>query len=291
MFRGSIVAIVTPFRNGKFDERTYTDLINWHIEQGTHGIVSCGTTGESATLTHEEHGRVIEVAVAAAAKRIPVIAGTGSNATGEAIALTDHARQAGADAALLVCPYYNKPTQEGLYRHFMAVADAVDLPQFVYNVPGRTVSEVDADTMARLAAHQNIVGVKDAGGSLAKTADIIGLCGPDFIVLSGDDFVTLPMMAIGGRGVISVTANVVPDKIAALVEAAEAGDYDRARELHYQTRELSNAMFLESNPIPVKTALALMGKIEEEFRLPLCEMSHMNREKLQSAMRRMELIE
>jgi len=290
MFSGSIVALVTPFDNGRIDEEKFTDLINWHIEQGTRGIVACGTTGESATLSHEEHARVIDLCVEVCAGRIPVIAGTGSNSTSEAISLTIHAAEAGADAALLVTPYYNKPSQEGLYQHYKAIADAVDIPQIVYNVPGRTASEVLPETMARLAGHKNIIGVKDAGGSLVKTADTIGLCEPGFIVLSGDDFLTVPMISIGAKGVISVTANIVPGKIAAMVDAANSGDFARARQLHYETRELSNAMFFESNPTPVKTALAMMGKIREEFRAPLCPISQMNREKLYSVMARMELV-
>ncbi len=290
MLSGSIVALVTPFADGAIDEEKFTDLVNWHIEQGTRGIVACGTTGESATLSHEEHARVIDLCVEVVAGRIPVIAGAGSNSTSEAISLTMHAAEAGADAALLVTPYYNKPSQEGLYQHYKAIADAVDIPQIVYNVPGRTASEVSPETMARLARHKNIIGVKDAGGSLVKTADMIGLCEPDFIVLSGDDFLTVPMMSIGARGVISVTANIVPDKIAAMVDAADSGDFARARQLHYETRDLSNAMFFESNPTPVKTALAMMGKIREEFRLPLCQVSQMNREKIYSVMERMELI-
>ncbi len=289
MFSGSIVAIVTPFKDGVFDEAAYTDLINWHIDQGTNGIVPCGTTGESATLSHEEHSIVIEHCIEVVNKRVPVIAGTGSNSTTEAIELTKQAANAGADAALLVSPYYNKPTQEGLYLHYSAVADAVDIPQFIYNVPGRTASVVAPSTMARLAEHKNIAGVKEAGGDLAKTADTIALCGPDFIVLSGDDFLTLPMLSIGAKGVISVTANVVPDKVAAMVNSAESGDMEQARALHYETRALTNALFLETNPIPVKTAVALLDRINEEFRLPLCAMAQMNREKLIFAMQKMGL--
>lgn len=290
MFKGSIVAIVTPFKKGKLDEDAYVELINWHIEEGTQGIVPCGTTGESATLSHEEHARVIDLCVEAVNKRVPVIAGAGSNSTAEAIALTEGAAKAGADAALLLSPYYNKPTQEGLYQHYKAIAEAVDIPQFIYNVPGRTACEVLPATMARLAENKNIIGLKEAGGDLAKTADTMALCGSDFIVLSGDDFLTFPMMTLGARGVISVTANVVPGKIAELVNAAESGDMETARRLHFETRELTNAMFLETNPIPVKTALVMLGRVEEEFRLPLCPMSRIKREKLQTTMKRMGLI-
>ncbi len=290
MFKGSIVAIVTPFKDGKIDEKAYTDLINWQIEEGSSGIVPCGSTGESATLTHEEHARVINLCVEVVNKRVSVIAGSGSNSTAEAIELTKVAAKAGADAALLLSPYYNKPTQEGIFQHYWAIADAVDIPQFIYNVPGRTASEVSSTTMARLAEHPNIVGLKEAGGDLAKTADTISMCGPDFTILSGDDALTYPMMALGAKGVISVTANVAPNKIAALVSAIDEGDIAGARRLHFETRELTNAMFYETNPIPVKTALAAMGRIEAEFRLPLCAMSQMNKEKLRAVLNRMGLV-
>ena len=232
---------------------------------------------------------MIELCVEITRKRIAVIAGSGSNSTAEAVSLTNSAATAGADAALLLSPYYNKPTQEGIYRHYKTVADAVDLPIFIYNVPGRTASEVKPETIARLAKHKNIAGLKEAGGDLEKTTETMALCGPDFTVLSGDDALTFPMMAMGARGVISVTANVVPGKIAELTASAQAGDMARARELHYETRELTGAMFLETNPIPVKTALAIMGRIREEFRLPLCEMSQTNREKLQTTLLKMGL--
>ena len=291
MFKGSIVALVTPFSAGKVDEKSYVELIEWHIEQGTHGIVPCGTTGESATLTFEEHKRVVELCVNTVDKRIPVIAGAGSNSTAEATILTKYAADAGADAALLVSPYCNKPTQEGLYRHYMTIASSVSLPFFIYNVPGRTAMAVSPETIARLSTHENIIGVKDAVGNLSHTSNVIGLCGDDFTVLSGDDFLTFPMMAIGGKGVISVSANIVPNKISAMTDAFYAGEWDRAKELHYETQDLSSAMFIESNPIPVKTALALMGKINGELRLPLCEMSQMNNEKLQAVLRKMSLLD
>lgn len=291
MFKGSIVAIVTPFKDGEVDEKAYADLINWQIEEGSSGIVPCGSTGEAATLTHEEHARVINLCVEVVNKRVSVIAGSGSNSTAEAILLTKVAAKAGADAALLLSPYYNKPTQEGIYQHYRAIAEAVDIPQFIYNVPGRTASEVSSMTMARLTEHPNIVGLKEAGGDLGKTADTIAMCGPDFTILSGDDALTYPMMLLGAKGVISVTANVAPNKIAALVSAVESGDMAEARRLHFETRELTNAMFYETNPIPVKTALAAMGRIEGEFRLPLCAMPQMSKEKLQLVLNRMGLVE
>jgi 4-hydroxy-tetrahydrodipicolinate synthase len=290
MFKGSIVALVTPFRGGAVDETAFAGHINWVIGAGAGGVVPCGTTGESATLTHAEHHRVVELCVEVVNKRVPVIAGTGSNSTAEAIDLTRHAAKAGADGALLLSPYYNKPTQEGLYRHYMAVADAVDLPQLVYNIPGRTAVEIFPSTMARLSAHKNIVGVKDAVGNLGKTSETILLCGPEFLVLSGDDGLTLPMMALGAHGVISATANLIPGRMAALVRAAAEGDFAEARRIHYDAVGLMDAMFIETNPIPVKTALAMMGKMAEEFRLPLCPMAQMNREKLSMALRKAGLI-
>jgi len=290
MFKGSIVAIVTPLKDGEIDEKAFTDLINWQIEEGSSGIVPCGSTGESATLTHDEHARVINLCVEVVNKRVSVIAGSGSNSTAEAIELTKVAAKAGADAALLLSPYYNKPTQEGIYQHYWAVAESVDIPLFIYNVPSRTASEISSTTMARLAEHPNIAGLKEAGGDLSKTADTMAMCGPDFTVLSGDDALTFPMMALGAKGVISVTANVAPDLIAALVSSAEAGDMAEARRLHFETRELTNAMFSETNPIPVKTALCALGRIKEGFRLPLCAMSQMKKEKLQFILNRMGLL-
>ena len=290
MFKGAIVALVTPFRNGKVDETAFVDLINWIIESGADGVVPCGTTGESATLTHDEHHRVIELCVETVNKRVPVIAGTGSNSTSEAVSLTKHAALAGADGALLLSPYYNKPTQEGLYQHYMAVADGADIPQIVYNIPGRTACEILPSTMARLAAHENIAGVKDAVGDLNKTSEVISLCGPEFSILSGDDGLTLPMMAIGGHGTISATANLVPGQMAAMVRAAAGEDYIEARRIHFELMPVINAMFIETNPIPVKTGLAMMGKVKEEFRLPLCPMAQMNREKLQMALKKAGLI-
>ncbi len=290
MFKGSIVAIVTPFKNGKFDEKAYSRLIEWHIAQGTHGIVPCGTTGEASTLDFKEHYRVIEVAVKTARKRIPIIAGTGANSTDEAIDLTKKAKRLGADGALLVTPYYNKPTQEGLYRHYKAVAEAVNIPIILYNVPGRTAVNMLPSTVARLAEIKNIVAIKEATGDMKQSSELIRLCGDRIAVLSGDDFTTLTQLALGGRGAISVTANIAPKDSADMFNAWERGDLETARKLHYKLEPLNSAMFIETNPIPVKTALAMMGKIKEEFRLPLCEMSQANKEKLKNALKNAKLI-
>lgn len=284
MFKGAICAIVTPFKNGKVDEEKLRELIEFQIENGTDGIVPCGTTGESPTLSYEEHNRVIEITVEAVKKRVPVIAGTGSNSTEEALELTRHAYEVGADAALMVTPYYNRPTQEGLYQHYKYLAEAIPIPIIVYNVPSRTGCNVLPETMARLAKISNIVGVKEASGSLKQMQEIITLCGKDFSVLSGDDYFTFPLMCLGGHGIISVVSNVAPKDMAEMVDAFEAGKLDRAREIHYRMTPLVDALFIETNPIPVKTALAMMGMIEEEMRLPLCAMSEGNREKLRRAM-------
>jgi 4-hydroxy-tetrahydrodipicolinate synthase len=280
MFRGAIVAIVTPFKNGKVDEAALRKLVEFQIKNGTDGIVPCGTTGESSTLSHEEHDRVIEVVIDAAKKRVPVIAGTGSNSTAEAIRLTRHAYKAGADGALMVCPYYNRPTQEGLYQHYKAIAEAVPIPIIVYNIPGRTGVNINPDTLARLAKIKNIVGVKEASGSIKQMSDVIHLCGPKFDVLSGDDLFTLPLMAMGGHGVISVISNVAPADMAAMVDAFVAGDLKKARTLHYKMVPLIDILFVETNPTPVKAVLAMMKKISYEVRLPLYKLSDANYEKL-----------
>jgi 4-hydroxy-tetrahydrodipicolinate synthase len=291
-FQGSIVALVTPFRNGRVDEAKLRELVEFHVAHGTDGIVPCGTTGESPTLTHDEHKRVVEVVVEAARGRIPVIAGTGSNCTAEAIDLTRHAERAGAQAALVVNPYYNRPTQEGLYRHFRAVAEATSLPIFVYNIQSRTAVNVETPTLARLARDcRNIVGVKEASGSLDQMSQVISACGPEFTVLSGDDNLTLPLMAIGGRGVISVIANIVPREVVELTHAALDGDFKRARELHYRLYPLARAAFMETNPIPIKEAMAMAGMLEPEFRLPMCRMSEANRERLRETLRQYGLAE
>jgi len=284
MFKGAIVAIITPFKNGQVDEEALRKLIEFQIENGTSGIVPCGTTGESATLTHEEHDRVIEITIDAVKKRIPVIAGTGSNSTAEALRLTKHACEAGADGALVVCPYYNRPTQEGLYQHYKAIAEEVPLPIVVYNIPGRTGVNLNPDTLARLAKIPNIVGVKEAAGSIKQMSDIIGLCDPDFDVLSGDDAFTLPLLALGGKGIISVISNVAPADMAEMVSAFEAGDLEKARRLHYKMIPLIDSLFVETNPVPVKAALSMMGMIEYELRLPLCKLTQGSYDRLKKAM-------
>jgi len=290
MFHGSLVAIVTPFKKGKVDEKALGDLIDWQIAQGTHGIVPCGTTGESATLTHEEHERVVAFTIEAAKGRVPVIAGTGSNSTDEAVTLTKHAKKAGADGALLITPYYNKPTQEGLYRHYKAVAEAVDLPIVLYNIPGRTSVNMLPPTVARLASFKNIVAIKEGSGSLQQVSDIIQACGERMAVLSGDDALTLPMMAIGAKGVITVTANIAPKDMAKMTDAFAAGKLAEARKLHYKMSPLFAALFYETNPIPVKEALGMMGKCSAELRLPLCPMAADTREKLSRALKDYGLI-
>lgn len=290
MFSGSLVAIVTPFRNGRVDERALAELIEFQIANGTDGIVPCGTTGESATLTHHEHQRVVEFTVEVVNKRVSVIAGSGSNSTDEAIALTKHAKTSGADAALLITPYYNKPTQEGLFQHYKAVAQAVDLPLVLYNIPGRTSVNMLPSTVARLATFPNIVAIKEGSGSVGQVSELLALCGDRITVLSGDDALTLPMMAIGAKGVITVTANLVPGEMAAMVDAGLEGRFDAAKSLHYKLHPLFTALFYETNPIPVKEALAMMGKIDGELRLPLCPMAPDNRTKLSQVLKEYNLI-
>ena len=290
MFKGSIVAIVTPFKKGKVDEEGYHELIDFQINNGISAIVPCGTTGESATLSMEEHKQVLDIAVEAVNKRVPVIAGTGGNNTQEAIELTEHAKKAGADATLQVTPYYNKPTQEGLYQHFKAVAEAVPLPQVLYNVPGRTSVNMVPQTVARLAELPEVVAIKEASGDLVQMAEILRLAGDKITLLSGDDNVTLPLLGIGGKGVISVVANIAPKDTADMVRAWDEGNVDRARELFYKLFPLCQAMFYETNPIPVKTSLALMGKIDGEMRLPMAPMSSANLERLKEALKNYGLI-
>lgn len=285
MFKGSLVPIVTPFKNGKLDEKVYADLIEWHISQGTHGIVPCGTTGEASTLDFDEHYRVIEVAVEAANKRIPVIAGTGANATDEAVFITKKAKELGVDGALIVTPYYNKPTQEGLYLHFKSIAESVDIPIILYNVPGRTAVNMLPATVARLLEFRNIIGLKEATGDMRQASDLIRLCGDRLALYSGDDFTTFTMLSLGGKGVISVTANIVPKDVAEMWNSWDKGNIEKARELHYKLEPLNAAMFIETNPIPVKTALAMMGKMDENFRLPLCSMSAAAKEKLRAVLK------
>ena len=273
-FTGSITALVTPFRDGVIDEAAFGRLIEFQIANCTDGLVPCGTTGESATLSYEEHYRVVELTIEIAAKRVPVIAGTGSNSTAETIVLTKHAQKAGADAALLITPYYNKPTQQGLFEHYKKVAEEVSIPLILYNVPGRTSVNMLPETVARLSLLKNIVGIKEATEMSRK----------GFIVLSGDDFTTLPLLTIGGHGVISVTSNVAPGMISDMIKAFAGGDLEKARELHYRLQPLHRAMFIETNPIPVKTALAMMGMVKDEFRLPLAGMNDANRQKLATVM-------
>lgn len=290
MFQGSIVALVTPFQNGKIDEASLKNLVEFQIANGTNGIVPCGTTGESATLTHEEHKQVIEIVIKSANGRLPIIAGTGSNSTEESVELTRFAKQAGADAVLLITPYYNKPTQEGLYQHFKKIASDVDIPIILYNVPGRTSVNMLPETTARLAEIENIVGIKEATGDLQQVSHTIKLCRENFFVISGDDVNTLPIIAAGGKGVISVTANIAPNKISALCKACLDGDFTEARKIHYQLFDLNINMFIETNPVPVKTSLAFMGKISNELRLPLTPLSEPNRIKLKNLLKQYEII-
>lgn len=290
MFKGSIVAIVTPFKNGVLDVETLRQLVEFQIEGGTDAIVPCGTTGEASTLDYDEHMLVIKTVVEQVKKRVPVIAGTGSNSTAEAIELTQLAKDAGVDGCLLVTPYYNKPTQEGLYLHYKAVAEGVDIPQILYNVPGRTGVNLLPETVARLAPIKNIVAIKEATGSLQQGSEVIALCGDQIDLLSGDDFITFPMMACGAKGVISVLANIMPKAVGDLTDAYFAGDLVKARQLHLDTLKISNAMFIESNPVPVKTALGLMGKCSDEVRLPLCPMSVANKAKLEAILKEYKLI-
>lgn len=280
--QGSAVAIVTPFKDGAFDEKAFVELIEFQIENGTGAIVPCGTTGESATLTHQEHIDVIRAAVQAVAGRVPVIAGTGSNSTREAIHLTEAAKDCGADAALIITPYYNKPTQEGLYRHYRAIHDAVKLPQVVYNCPGRTGVSISPQTLAELAELNNVIAVKDATGSMDWTTEVAIVC--DLTILSGDDSATLPMMALGAKGVISVTANICPAEVAEVCRLANAGEWDAARTANEKLFSLHKSLFIESNPIPVKEAVHMMGKISAEIRPPLSRLSEANREVLRAEM-------
>lgn len=290
MFKGAFTAIVTPFKNGRLDEEAYRELIEFQVKGGVHGIVPCGTTGESPTLSHAEHKRVVETCIDQVKKRVVVIAGSGSNNTAEALELTQHAQQAGADAALMITPYYNKPTQEGLYQHYKTVASQTKIPIVVYNVPGRTSVNLLPETVARLVELPNIVGLKDATGDLKQGCKTLELCGDKITVLSGDDFTTFPLLCVGGKGVISVVSNVVPADMAGMCNAFFKGDLEGARKLHYKMWPLTEAMFYETNPVPVKTALKLMGKITGEVRQPLCLMSAANEEKLRGVMQKYGLI-
>ncbi len=291
-FKGAFVAIVTPFIDGQVDEQGLRDLIEFQIENGTSGIVPCGTTGESATLTHEEHHRVVELTVKAVNGRVPVLAGTGSNSTAETIELTRHAKAAGADGSLMITPYYNRPSPEGLYQHFKAVAEAVDIPIILYNVPSRTGVNMTPETVARCAAISNIVGIKEATANLSQISEVIRLCPPGFVVMSGDDFTALPTIAIGGMGLISVTSNVAPRDMATVIDQALAGNYAQARAAHYKLFPLMTAMFLETNPVPAKKSLELMGRIKSGTpRLPLAEMTEASVAKLKTALSSYGLIQ
>ncbi len=291
-FRGAFVAIVTPFQDGRVDEQGLKDLIEFQIAGGTHGIVPCGTTGESATLSHDEHHRVVELTVRTVAGRVPVLAGTGSNSTSESIELTRAAKEAGANGALMITPYYNKPSQEGLYQHFKAVAGAVpDLPIILYNVPSRTAINMLPATVARCAEIDNIVGIKEATADLNQISQVIRSCPKDFSVMSGDDFTSMATVAIGGTGVISVTSNVAPADMAQMIEAALANNLDKARELHYKLLPLMAAMFYDTNPVPAKQTLELMGKIKSGApRLPLYRMNEETIGRLKAAIAEYGLI-
>lgn len=286
-FKGSIAALITPFRNGKVDEKTLKYLVNWHIESGTSAIAPCGTTGESPTLSFDEHKRVIRIVVEEAQKRVPVIAGTGSNSTREAIELTQFAKKAGADGALIVCPYYNKPTQEGLFRHFETIARAVPIPIVLYNIPGRTGISMAPETVARLAQIKTIVAIKEASGSLDQASSIRSLC--DMDILSGDDSLTVPLMAIGGVGVISVLANIMPREVAAMTSACLQGDFETARQWHLKLFELCRTLFIETNPIPVKAAMRMLGLAGGEVRPPLTPLSEAHAKELKRVLQKYRL--
>ncbi|HHT9152158.1 MAG TPA: 4-hydroxy-tetrahydrodipicolinate synthase [Candidatus Hypogeohydataceae bacterium YC40] len=288
MLSGSIVALVTPFRNGEVDLGRLRELVEFHIREGTSAVSPCGTTGESATLTPEEHEKVISEVVQQARGRIPVVAGTGSNSTKEALRLTHYAKKTGANAALIITPYYNKPTQEGLYRHYRVLAEAVDIPIVIYNVPSRTGISISAETVARLVEFKNVVAIKEASGSLDQVSDILRLC--KITVLSGDDSLTLPIMSLGGKGVVSVVANIVPKDTAKLVESFLKGNISETTQLHHKLFPLCKAMFIETNPIPVKTAMKLLGRLNGELRMPLCEMSKENENRLSKALRDYKLM-
>lgn len=286
MFTGSYVAIVTPFKDGKLDIDAYKNLIEMHAKAGTDGIVPCGTTGEAPTLSPEEHIQMIELTVKFVNKRMKVLAGTGSNSTAEAIEYTKEAEKAGADGALIVSPYYNKPTQNGLYEHFKAIAEAVNIPLVIYNIQSRCAVNITTPIMAKLAKIKNIVGVKEASGDLSQMSEIIEQCGNDFDVLSGDDALTLPLLSIGGKGVISVVANIIPADVKAMIEAFNKKDRNKARNLHHKMFPLIKALFIETNPIPIKAAMSLMGLIKDEIRLPLTKISDSNLQKLKEEMKK-----
>ncbi len=284
MLSGSMVALVTPFKDGKVDWESLEGLVDFHLKNGTHGIVACGTTGEAATLTHEEHREVIQRVVRHANKKIPVIAGTGSNSTQHAIELTRQAEELGADGALLISPYYNRPMQEGIYQHYKKVAESVGIPLIIYNIPSRTGSKIEPETLARLSEIKNIAGVKEATGSVDQAIDVIRLCEDRLALFSGEDSLTFSLMALGGQGVISTVANVTPREMSELTEACLQGNWKKGKELQFKLVPLIRAVFIETNPIPVKTALSIMGKCRGDLRLPLTPMSEGNLKKLRQAM-------
>ena len=291
MFKGVYTAIVTPFdEHNKIDEQALRKLVDFQIDKGVQGIVPVGTTGESPTLDHEEHHRVIEIVIDQVNGRVPVIAGTGSNCTDEAIRLTEKAKKAGATASLQVAPYYNKPTQEGFYRHFTAVADSVDLPLIVYNIPGRSGKNIENATMLELAKHKNIVAVKEASGNITQIMDLILRKPEDFTVLSGDDNLAFPILALGGMGVVSVASNIIPDRMAEFIGSALEGNWAKARKMHYELLPLFRAIFIETNPIPIKAALALKGMIRENYRLPMCRMSDEHKKALKDVLNRLKIL-
>ncbi len=290
MFGGCIVAVVTPFYNGKIDFESYKKLVEFLIKNKSDGILPCGTTGESATLSFDEHKELIKFTVDIVNKRIPVIAGTGSNNTKEAIELSEYAEKVGADACLLITPYYNKPTQKGLYQHYKKVAESISLPVFIYNVPSRTGVSINPETVAELSEIKNIVGIKEASGSLDQVSKIISLCGEKFCVLSGDDSLTLPMMSIGAKGAISVAANILPKMVSNMTSFALNNNWEKAKEMHYKLFDIFKILFIETNPIPVKTALYFMGMIKLEFRLPMTEPNKENYEKIEKTLKKYGLI-
>lgn len=291
MFEGAMTAMVTPFdKEGKVDEEGLRENVRFQIKRGIHGLVPVGTTGECATLSYEEHNRVVDVVVDAAKGKVSVLAGTGSNSTWEAIMLTKHAKEVGADGALLVVPYYNKPTQAGLYQHYKRIAEEVDLPQVIYNIPSRTSLNMLPETMAKLAKDKNIVGVKEASGDLKQITRIIELAGKEFSVISGDDSLTLEIMKLGGVGIISVTSNLVPDKVAKIVDSFRSGDVETAERINDELAPLIKALFIETNPGPVKMAMNWMGMAAGGLRLPLVELEPENQEKLRKVLVDMRLV-
>ncbi|MDR0676893.1 MAG: 4-hydroxy-tetrahydrodipicolinate synthase [Elusimicrobiota bacterium] len=290
MFKGSIVALVTPFKNGMLDKNKLKELVEWHIKNNTSAIIPCGTTGESATLTHLEHNEVIEIVVEAANKKIPIIAGTGSNNTKESILLSQHAQSVGADGILMITPYYNKPSQNGIYEHFKVISENINIPIMLYNIASRTGVNMSAELIYRLSKLKNIVAIKEASGNINQISDIIEKCDESFVLMSGDDALTLPVLSLGGTGVVSVLANIAPRDVSDMVKAFQKGDIKKARELHYKLSNLVKAMFLETNPVPIKTAMEILGICSGEVRLPMYKMDEKNIEKLKIALKNYGLI-